>query len=74
MVDGSNELITAERSRGLFSREIILGDNLDTDRIEADYSGGVLHLLIPVAEKAKLHKITICAERPESLQSGRFAT
>jgi HSP20 family protein len=53
MAEGTNELIAAERPRGVFSRQVILGDNLDTDRIEAGYSGGVLHVLIPVAEKAK---------------------
>jgi HSP20 family protein len=66
MVDGSNELIAAERPRGVFSRQIILGDNLDTDRIEADYSGGVLHLLIPVAEKATPQDHHQRRERPES--------
>lgn len=37
----------------------MLGENLDTDRIEASYSEGVLRLHIPVAEKAKPRKITI---------------
>jgi HSP20 family protein len=69
-VDGSNELIAAERPRGMFSRQIILGDNLDTDRIEADYSGGVLHLLIPIAEKAKLRKITISADSAQKVLTG----
>jgi HSP20 family protein len=36
-----------------------LGDTLDTDRIEATYDAGVLTLRIPVAEKAKPHKIEI---------------
>ena len=62
MAEGSNELIAAERPRGVFSRQVILGDNLDTDRIEADYMGGVLHLQIPVAEKAKPRKITVNTE------------
>jgi HSP20 family protein len=49
---------------------VILGDNLDTDRIEADYSGGVLHLLIPVAEKAKPRKITISADSDQKVITG----
>ena len=53
------ELIAAERPRGVFSRQLILGDNLDTDRIDAHYDGGVLSLQIPVAEKAKPRKISI---------------
>ena len=62
LAEGPNELIAAERPRGVFSRQVILGDNLDTDRIEADYAGGVLHLVIPVAEQAKPRKITINAD------------
>lgn len=53
------EIIAAERPRGVFSRQLILGDNLDTDRVQAEYDAGVLRLTIPVAEKAKPHKIEI---------------
>ena len=53
------DLIAAERPRGLFSRQLILGDNLDTEHIAAAYDSGVLTLQIPVAEKAKPRKIAI---------------
>ncbi|MCA1644888.1 MAG: Hsp20 family protein [Chloroflexi bacterium] len=53
------ELIAAERPRGVFSRQLILGDNLDTERVRASYESGVLTLRIPVAEKAKPRKIEI---------------
>ena len=53
------DLIAAERPRGVFSRQLILGDNLDTDHIDAAYDAGVLTLKIPVAEKAKPRKIAI---------------
>ena len=53
------ELIAAERPRGVFSRQLVLGDNLDTERIEASYEAGVLTLRIPVAEQAKPRKILI---------------
>ena len=53
------ELIAAERPRGVFSRQLILGDNLDTEHISASYDTGVLTLQIPVAEQAKPHKIEI---------------
>ena len=33
--------------------------DLDVDRIEASYEGGVLRLIVPVAEKAKPRKIQI---------------
>lgn len=53
------ELIAAERPRGIFSRQLVLGDNLDTERITAGYEAGVLTLQIPVAEQAKPRKIAI---------------
>ena len=56
---GNEEMVAAERPRGVFSRQLFLGDNLDTERIEASYSAGVLSLRIPVAERAKPRKITI---------------
>lgn len=55
------ELVAAERPRGVFSRQLILGDNLDTERISATYQAGVLRLGIPVAEKAKPRKIQVNA-------------
>jgi len=56
------ELIAAERPRGVFSRQLILGDNLDTERIAASYDAGVLTLRIPVAEQAKPRKISITSD------------
>ena len=54
-----SEMLAAERPRGVFSRPVILGDNLNLDAVEASYRDGVLHLTIPVAEKAKPRKISI---------------
>jgi len=56
---GDREFVAAERPRGVFSRQLILGDTLDTDRVNATYDGGVLTLRIPVADKAKPRRITI---------------
>ena len=53
------ELIAAERPRGIFSRQLILGDALDADAVKAGYDAGVLTLRIPVAEKAKPRRIEI---------------
>ena len=58
-VDSSREMLSAERPRGVFSRQVFLGENLDTDKIEASYHDGVLRLTIPVAEKAKPRRIEI---------------
>ena len=57
--DENTDWIANERARGHFSRQLVLGDNLDTDRIEASYDMGVLTLRIPVAEQAKPRKIEI---------------
>ena len=58
-LDQNREMVAAERARGVFSRQLFLGESLDADRIEADYTDGVLRLTIPVAEKAKPRKIEI---------------
>ncbi len=58
----AHEVVLAERPRGVFSRQLILGDALDTEHISADYRGGVLRLTIPVAERAKPRKISITSD------------
>ncbi|MEV4193853.1 Hsp20/alpha crystallin family protein [Streptomyces toxytricini] len=49
----------SERPLGVFSRQVVLADTLDTERIEADYDAGVLTLRIPIAERAKPRRIAI---------------
>lgn len=58
MPDAANAVVT-ERSWGVFSRQLVLGDALDTEHVDADYTGGVLRLRIPIAEQAKPRKISI---------------
>ena len=58
-LDGEKEMLAAERPRGVFSRQLVLGENLDTQNIQASYDAGVLSLRIPVAEQAKPRKIAI---------------
>ncbi|MET9792960.1 Hsp20/alpha crystallin family protein [Streptomyces canus] len=53
------EMIVAERPTGSFTRQLFLGDTLDTERIDASYDAGVLTLRIPVAEQAKPRRIQI---------------
>ena len=57
----STESIAAERPRGVFSRQLFLGETLDTDKIDASYVDGVLRLTVPVAEEAKPRKIRIAS-------------
>jgi HSP20 family protein len=60
-VDDGVEMIVAERPQGTFSRQLFLGDTLDTDELRANYADGVLTLRIPVAEKAKPRRVQVTA-------------
>jgi HSP20 family protein len=53
------EWTVAERPTGSFSRQVFLGETLDVDRLEADYSDGVLTIKIPVLEAAKPRRVEI---------------
>jgi HSP20 family protein len=62
--NGDWQRLASERVHGQFSRQLVLGDNLDLTRIEAGYDNGVLRLVVPVAEKAKPRKIEIAGATP----------
>lgn len=53
------DMLVAERPTGTFTRQLFLGDTLDTERIDAAYDAGVLTVRIPVAEQAKSRRIPI---------------
>ncbi len=53
------DTVICERPVGTFTRELFLGENLDTDKITASYEDGVLRLKIPVAEQAKTRRIEV---------------
>jgi HSP20 family protein len=53
------EALAKERDHGAFTRQVFLGDALDTDRLEAHYEHGVLTITIPTAEQAKARKIEV---------------
>jgi HSP20 family protein len=53
------EPVVAERLWGEFTRQVLLGNNLDVSRIQADYDAGVLTVSIPVAEHAKPRRIDV---------------
>ncbi|MEV0636932.1 Hsp20/alpha crystallin family protein [Streptomyces sp. NPDC050619] len=64
------ELLVAERPTGSFTRQLFLGDTLDTERIDASYDAGVLTLRIPVAEQAKPRRIQISGGGSDRKQIG----
>jgi HSP20 family protein len=55
----SQEWVINERGQGTFTRQLFLGETLDTEAIEARSEHGVLWLQIPVAEKAKPRKVAV---------------
>lgn len=55
------ETVISERPVGVFSRQLFLGETLDTDNLQATYDNGVLTLRIPVSEQAKPRKISVGA-------------
>ena len=67
--NGDWEMLAAERPTGLFSRQLVLGDNLDLDRLEAAYDQGVLRLRVPVAERAKPRKVEVATRSRSEEQS-----
>src|SRR5919205_595083 len=63
------EWAIAERPFGSYTRQLVLGRSLDTDRLEAHYHDGVLTVSIPVAEQARARKITVTrADEPRTIE------
>src|SRR5512132_4572807 len=56
--DGQNVVI-AERPQGSFTRQLQLSDTLDTDKIEASYGDGVLHLTVPIVRAAEPRRVQV---------------
>jgi len=69
--DDDVELLIGERPTGTFSRQLFLADTLDSDRIAADYTDGVLRLRVPVKEQAKPRRVDIAAGsgQPASIEA-----
>ncbi len=57
------EVLVSERPQGEITRRLFLGESLDTDGISANYEDGVLHLVVPVRERAKARKVVVGASR-----------
>ena len=54
-----DRVYVGERHEGTYRRQVTLGEGLDADGIEADYTDGVLTLRIPVVPQAQPRKITV---------------
>jgi HSP20 family protein len=64
------QMIVAERPAGTFTRQVFLGETLDADQINADYTAGVLTLTIPIHEAAKPRSIQVTSRDEKQVTAG----
>jgi HSP20 family protein len=64
--EDGDHVFARERTQGTFSRQVLLGDALDPERLEAHYDHGVLTVRVPVAEQAKPRKVQIHVGSPQA--------
>lgn len=66
-----DEVLAAERRMGSFTRQLFLGENLDTSTVSADHRDGVLTVTIPVAETAKPRKVAVGGDstKPQAIEA-----
>jgi HSP20 family protein len=68
------EIIVAERPQGAFSRQLVLGANLDGDALQASYEQGVLTLKIPLSDRARPRKIEVASGNGRGTRDGAGTT
>ncbi len=56
---GEDEVVVAERPQGTFTRQLFLGEGLDSEHVKAEYDKGVLTVTIPIAEAARPRRVEI---------------
>jgi HSP20 family protein len=61
------KLITRERVTGSFTRRLSLGDNLDSDKIEAAFAEGVLTVRLPLLATAQPRKVEISTDSKKEI-------
>ena len=57
--DGNAEPIVREITYGRFEREFTVPEEIDAEHVQARYRNGMLDLVLPLAEAAKPHRITV---------------
>lgn len=61
-IPDKHKLVYAEYSIGDYQRTFTLSDEINREKIQATVKNGVLKLVLPKAETAKVKKITVKAE------------
>ena len=70
-----DEILVSERPQGSFTRQLMLAESLESDKLEANYDGGVLTITIPVAEHAKPRRVQVTTSGSSSrIIEGHAAT
>jgi HSP20 family protein len=57
--DEGTNYVRTERSYGAFTRSFTLPDNVDNEKISADYKDGLLHVVMQKTEQAKPKEIAV---------------
>jgi HSP20 family protein len=68
-----DQVLANERPTGSFTRRVLLGESLDTDKLDASYDRGVLTVRIPVAEQAQPRKIPVGSSTGQTAIDARSA-
>ena len=65
------EILASERRQGVFTRQLFLGETLDTTAVQAKYDAGVLTVTVPVAPQAQPRRVNIGGgdERPRTIEA-----
>lgn len=58
-----------ERPTGIHSRQVRLGDRVDTSEVNASYHAGVLEVTLPMREEAKPRKVEIASTAREAIEA-----
>jgi len=71
--DQAGNVLLAERPMGKFTRQLQVGDALDSANVAATYDNGVLRLTIPVSQSAQPRRIEVMAgggQQPVAVGAG----
>ncbi len=55
----SPQVIAAERPQGSFTRQLSLGEGVDSENLTADYADGVLHVTLPASLRSQPRRVEI---------------
>jgi len=56
---GGEPVIVAERPQGSFTRQLSLGEGVDSENLTAEYADGVLHVIIPASPKTQPRRVEV---------------